>query len=177
MHRLFIIFLSLMLLVSCSSGGESQPKGWIFDISDYVSELSSGYENKKVLKRVTVNGEVEEKEIDFNLELELGPLVRSDVNILSLMDRYKCDTLNITRDSLRIVHVALDSKLRTKRIEVEKSNDRVGRIYVENSYQSLISSSEETIEWVPNKRYHLSKEDNSMFRDPVRLDIDIRMTE
>jgi hypothetical protein len=173
MLRLISWLLLFLLLTSCSSRSESQPKGWIFDLSEFVENIAAEYTGRTAIKKIQINGNIEEKEVKLDLAKELGPLERSDVNILSLMDRYRCDTVFFMTDSVKITHEALDDKLRTRRIEVIKRGNEVSRIYVHNSYKSLISSSEETIEWKSDGKYYLTKTDKSVFRDPTNLNIEV----
>src|SRR3978361_57036 len=124
----FKSFIAILMLVvgvsSCKNDGNStSDTAKFFDIKGYFRADSARLSklNPSINKTVAHNNDTETKKVQIsNWGTELSLFSESDINKLAWRDSYKVQVSENT-----IIYLAKDSSLRTRRIIINKTGDRV----------------------------------------------------
>ncbi|HEY1009552.1 MAG TPA: hypothetical protein VGE58_05550 [Daejeonella sp.] len=147
--------VALLLFASCQAPGTKQAKKYM-DLTGFFEKESARLSQTgvRVEKTVSRNGLSENKDnVLPNWETELSLFTESDINKAAWRDSYK-----IVQDSTMTTYIALDSKLRTRSIEIRKNQqgNLQGITIVNHTANALYSSAEELI-YIPDSIYRIAK--------------------
>ncbi len=136
-----------------------------FDLKEFFNNEVNNLERiKSVKKSVEINGVVEELVIDsLNFEEEFSVFLASDINRIAWIDKYKVDSLISNNQLQSISYSALDEKLKTQSLIISYTNNKVDQVTIKNIRTSLVSDSEQDLEYKVGKGYNIvSRQNTSM---------------
>ncbi len=180
--RIVNVFLLTAVLIGCGSDAGKSPnldEVAYFDLKGYFEQEKEQIKTRSSFsKKVTVNGEVEEKlteTIDFENDLRI--FQKSDINRPAWSDKYSIDSLlNIRNELIGLTYKSLDSKLRTELVEIKYDNGRVDKILIENRTESSIAKTKQVLTYIPRKGYliesiqNMATMDSSVFKVEVSFE-------
>jgi hypothetical protein len=156
MVRPLLYGLCLFFFSSCSRSEKTELiNPTYFDIKSYfINEASSLSVGKSlVLKEVNRNGEKEVKNIliqDWEKEFDL--FIQSDINKPSWTSSYKVENLGDTT-----IYNALTPNLRTRVIQIIKTNNEINSILIKNESLNKLYKSYEYLTYYPDSTYIIEK--------------------
>ncbi|WP_207423599.1 hypothetical protein [Desertivirga brevis] len=146
----------LLLIAGCSNKQEASGVKSYFDISGFFSSEAASLHNEgaTVLKTVIQNGKTEQKNItNINWKTELELFSNSDINKPAWDKSYKVSTTPYSTE-----YKALDAKLRTRKIRIEKKADgKAKHIYIQNEVNNMLYSTTEELHYYPDSLYEIQK--------------------
>lgn len=156
--RLNILYiLSLIILLSgCTNTQKATGVKTYFDISGFFNSeaLRLQKNNVTVIKTVKQNDTEEQKSLTIdNWSNELELFSSSDINKPAWSKSYKIST-----QPNFVEYTAIDKKLRTHTIKIEKlNNGKVAHIYILNKTDNNLYSTTEELNYYPDSLYAISK--------------------
>ena len=179
--QILALGITLLLLSGCDSSSSEKddtirPKVF-FDLATYFKEEISRLSdlNPKVRKIANLNGEeeiVDNAEIDFESELDV--FVRSDINKLSWIDKYKGDTLFNNGVISKITYKLIDEGLRTKFVEVVLEEGEVQSVSIENSAENIVVTSSQSLSYRPEFGFSITHEQDLLLGKNSNVSIEIK---
>ncbi len=147
----------LFILASCINPtnneiGEDQ----FFSLKDYFKkELESLSGKVKGTKKVVYNDKTETINLNnYDPSKDLRSFVNSDINNPSWIDKYKADTTTHGNQKI-ITYTGFSEKLKTKKIDVFKIDNKVSKIVILNADTSILKSYREKLSYEPSKGYEI----------------------
>ena len=171
------LFLTLALFSSCSDEPRitsvSEP---FFDLKTFfIQERSKLEDIKKVIKKASVDGIIEEKTVDsIDLEKELALFVDSDINRIAWLDKYKVDSLFNNNKLSQVNYLAKDDQLKTKQLTVHFNNNTVDSINIIRRITSLVAKLEQHLKYVPSKGYSIESRQETSLSSVHVLELDVQ---
>ena len=153
---LFVI-CSILLMPSCKPDiKETGATAKYFDLKEYFKSDLARLNKipQPILKTVTHNGVTESKKVKIdNWERELSLFSESDINKPAWRDSYTIQQTDHT-----LIYMAMDPKLKTREIIVNKKPDG-GVLYIAiyNYTKNLLYSTQEKLTYVPDSIYKIEK--------------------
>lgn len=144
-----------MALNSCSNTNNQQVvQRNVFSLNTYFEEEIHQTKNKiNGTKYVSFNGKKDTLDLEnFDPSKDLRSFIESDINKPSLLDQYKCDTLQKNGKNI-FSYQALKNSLRTKSIEIISTNGSVEEISILNEDASILRNSSQRLNYRPSKGY------------------------
>ncbi|WP_207532270.1 hypothetical protein [Desertivirga arenae] len=146
----------LLLLTGCTNKQEATEVKSYFDLSGFFSSESASLQNKHatVIKTVLQNGRAEQKTIgNINWETEFELFSSSDINKPAWNKSYR-----VLHTAHGTEYIALDNKLRTRRIRIEKAQrGKAKHIYIRNEVNNMLYSTTEELHYYPDSLYEIRK--------------------
>jgi len=150
------VIILLMVIVSCKNDRNSAvDTKKFFDIKGYFHADSARLSklNPSITKTVAHNNDSETKKVQVpNWVTELSLFSESDINKPAWRDSYAVQTSENT-----IIYLAKDSSLRTRRIIINKTGDRVKWILIINYTKNFLYESSEKLSYFPDSLYLIQK--------------------
>lgn len=144
-----------------------------FDLQKFFNdEISNLSKIKSVKKSVEINGVVEELIKDsLNFEEELSVFLTSDINRIAWSDKYRVDSLTKNSQLQSITYSALDEKLKTQLLIINYKNNKVDQVSIKNVRSSLVSNSDQELEYRVGKGYNIISRQNTTMTDERLLKV------
>ena len=170
------IFVCCSIFVSCVSDIALKEQVPFFDLKTFfTSEVKRLSSLKKLRKTTSINGSKETKEleiIDFEKELKL--FAESDINRIAWLDRYKVDSLLGENKQLRqLSYIALDDKLRTQRMQIYFSNQKLDSLIIWNETSTAVAKSRQYIIYKPKSGYQIRSIQSINFASTHELGVQV----
>lgn len=110
-------------------------------------------------KYVDFNGEEETVELDtLNFQQEFIPFIKSDINKVIWFDQYTCDTIyQGDKGILSIKCISLNSKLKTKSLDVEFRNEEVVSVNIECGMHKMLLDTREFLSYEKDNYYQIKR--------------------
>lgn len=144
---------------------------FFFDVKGYFEQEIQRLKTArpKVYKKVAVNDDQEEKEIDnVDFDKELAVFIESDINRIDWKDKYRVDSTLQNQQLTAIRYTAQDDKLRTRQLDVEFQNGKVSKVFIQNGGKTMIAGSQQELTYLPEKGYFIqSKQRTAISKDRV----------
>lgn len=175
--NLLFFFTLVIVLSSCLGDStvtvENQP---FFDLKTYFSQEMEQLKNiKKVIKKVDIDGVIEEKTMDsFDLEKELALFVDSDINKVAWLDKYTVDSLFNNNLLSQITYEAKENQLKTRRLTIHFGNELVDSIDIVRSSSSLVAKLEQHLKYIPSKGYSIKSSQKTSLSAFHVLELDVQ---
>lgn len=177
-------FYSLLLLALTACGVENENTGTevsatpFFKLESYFSQEIVRLDSLQPVlqKTVVVDGQSEEKRVEStDFEKELQIFRRSDINRPAWVDKYQVDSI-LENGSLTEVHyMALDTSLNTRLLKVRFSNGGVEEIQIQNRARSAIASTEQNLQYRPDRSYRIESKQKTIGSDARKISIDVEI--
>jgi len=167
MKYLLLIF-SLFFICSCETQ-ESVTEGvGYFDIESYIKELpSSETTQTDVSKTVTLNGTTERKQLgNYNITPELNMMNKYNINKPALSGKY-----TEKKEGNKTIYTAVEEDLITRTLTIERKNNDISSIHINGLQKSILSQSQQTITFVPEKSFLLKSEDQNRFTKDITKEV------
>lgn len=152
-----LLIVILLTAYSCENRRKAVKQYSYFDLEGFfLKEVSRLHDhNPKVLKTVTKNTESETRELQIgDWAEEMSLFSSSDINKPAWKRSYKK-----SETSEKTVYEAIDVKLRTKRILIQKNKKgKVTHIAITNKVTNSLYSSTERLNYYPDSLYQIHKE-------------------
>jgi hypothetical protein len=150
------IIILVMTAVSCKNdSSEAVGTAKFFDIKGYFRADSARLSklNPSINKTVAHNNDTETQKMQIpNWGTELSLFSESDINKPAWRDSYK---VQVSENN--IIYLAKDSSLRTRRIIINKTGDRVKWILIINYTKNFLYESAEKLSYFPDSLYLIQK--------------------
>lgn len=129
-------------------------------------------------KNVVVDGQSEEKRIkSTNFKDELQIFRRSDINRPSWVDKYQVDSIRENGSLMAVRYTALDTSLNTRLLNVRFLNGNVEEIEIQNRARSAIASTEQNLQYRPDRSYRIESKQKTIGSDTREILIDVEILE
>lgn len=172
-----------LLLNACQSSteqsetpAEAMPSVF-FDIKGYFAKEQKRLNQTQptVTKRVAINGESEEKQLDsLDFDRELEVFIKSDINRPDWVDKYSIDSVRQNNKLTELHYQALDDKLRTRQIDIFFNNDQVSKIFIEKGGTNIVAGSAQELTYTPGQGYTIKSRQYTALSEDKELSIEVR---
>ena len=171
-----VAFLSLTACIDVPTNTAKQDLAF-FDLKNFFNEeIKNLSKIRQVKKSVAINGVVEELIRDsLNFEEELSVFLSSDINRIAWIDKYSVDSINTNGELQSITYSALDEKLKTQSLIINYKNNKVDQISIKNIRSSLVSSSNQELEYSVGKGYSIISRQNTTMTDERLLKVTVEL--
>lgn len=151
-----LIFLCLGLSSCTYPTASKSEDATYFDLKGFFEKESLRLNKMKqpIQKTVSRNGIQETKAVQTDWAKELSLFTESDINKSAWKNSY----LKRTKKSGIIEYIALEDKLKTRRIEISKSGTRIKSIRILNRTSNFLYKSTETLAYFPDSIYVINKD-------------------
>lgn len=173
-----LLVLTAMLSVHCAEGEKikEKPQSPFFDLKTYFQQEAERLQTQQpaAKKTVMIGGEQEEQSLDqLNYTEELTVFRDSDINRTSWWDRYDIDSTFSQGQLSTISYTALTEDLKTRRIELQFSNDEIQAVFIENETKSLTVSFFQQLRYLPGKGYSIYTRQKVTLSAPEEMKIEV----
>ncbi len=150
----FIVLL--FCLSSCSQEEANRGKVYFYyDLKGFLKQEASrlNKDSNLINKQITKNDETEKRKVkitDWQKELDL--FINSDINKPAWKDSYQ-----VQKFPQKIVYVAKDEDLKTRRIEIKFVNNKVIQIIIDNLVDNYLYTSKEHLVYNSKTNYIIDK--------------------
>ena len=179
-HKILWLFLLAVLILAASCGsGSSKNSGTpvFFDLDTFFQgEVGRMASVRTVEKKITFNGETQERQVDdWNAEEELGGFRELHINRPAWRDQYQADSLQGPSGELTgLRYAAMDSTLRIRRVEIDWSGGAVSEVRVEKYMKNLIVFFHQTLRYRPGEGYQLWRAQKVPLRKKSEIMVEVR---
>ena len=174
----YLLFFTLVFW-SCQPATETdilQQRTSFFDLKTYFKEEAQRLQENKiqVRKKVTLNGEVEEKDLsEINFEEEFQGFINSDINKAAWLDKYRIDSAMVNGNLQRLTYKASDKKLKTREISIQFEGDKPVSIHILNRGDNAIAETQQELIYLSDQGYQLKGKQDMTLSAPRILDIEV----
>ena len=175
--KLLFFFALVGLLSYCAAETvvtvQSQP---FFDLKSFFSQEQEQLNSiKKVIKKATIDGVVEEKTMDsFDMKKELALFVDSDINKAAWLDKYNVDSIYNGKILTQLTYIAKEDDLKTKHLAIHFTKGLVDSIYIIRKTTSLVAKLEQHLKYVPHKGYSIESQQKTSLSAAYVLELDVQ---
>ena len=156
-----ILLAGLLLMMACSQPNNPATPKMYFDISGFIDEqINQLWQDSFVVDQTTIiNGQNDEHVLQWvDWKKEFSLFYNSDINKPAFMGKYHVDSTiqfaNTDSAVKSVMYAAMDSQLKTKSVEVDRTPDnRIKLIHIINSQSNILSSTNEELAFIPNEGY------------------------
>ena len=168
-------------MISCqATSNESDQKNSnssFFDLSAYFqSEMERLQSVNAVNKKVSVNGENEEKEIlDWDASVDLQPFKDLSINKSAWVDKYQVDT--IKPDTLGVYFIkytALDEKLQIRDVQVGFNASGPNAILVNKKIETPIAETAQRLSYIAAQGFSITSQQSTLFKGAYDASVEVR---
>ncbi|MCB0395545.1 MAG: hypothetical protein KDD36_02755 [Flavobacteriales bacterium] len=146
------------LMFSCQSHEQTTTQHkTFFDLKQYIASEANRLtrEHPNVTKTVTLDGQIEEKNVDaVDWTTELAPFTSCNINEPALWDKYQVDSTGTT-ERLTVVYQSLKADLKVQEIRVHFENDRCVGVQIKARTESRLYGIVSDRSYDPDKGYEL----------------------
>ena len=166
-----IALLLSLFPVSCSRNVENDADDdHYFDLEEYFDKEIDylNAENPTVKKGVLLNDEKEHLDLKIdNWKKELRAFANSDINKPALVGKYDADTTMINGHLSKIVYIAKEEGLTTRRLEIQydPNGTYADVIAIELSTSNILYNSKQELIYRHHKGYEISGQQSVRFLD------------
>ena len=171
--------LSLILFVvltSCQPNTTDQvdvPQNPFFDLKEYF-EQEMKIDRGKVTKTTIFKGEKETIQIPtLNLSKELKIFADANLNKVAWYEKYSIASEEKPSGKTLITYYTDDPKLKTKKVELFKTNDQLDSILIHKKMKSMIMDSDQFLSYYPNVGYHIKIKQASSLQESSETEIKV----
>jgi len=126
-----------------------------FDLKGFIKNNAAQLNklNRPVFKTMVHNGITESKKVNIeDWDRELGLFSGSDINKPAWKDSYLVENTDST-----IFYKAKYPELETREVTINKTGDKVKRIFIINHTKNLLYETNEKLTYVPDSMYRIEK--------------------
>lgn len=162
-YQCLLLITALFFACSPSSTPKSN-QNTFFSLKDYFEAASTQLGTIKEVKKIVAIDGVEESKTLNNLDInkELKIFKDCDINKTAWLEKYKVDTI-LKNNEYEVNYTALDDKLKTKKINIKFNKKEPTNISIHRLYQSLISESEQLLNYQVNVGYSIESKQKVVF--------------
>jgi uncharacterized protein YxeA len=179
MRIIKIIFFFILVIMFSSCTDESTvvvENQYFFDLKTFFKQEQEQSKNiKKIIKKATIDGFVEEKTMDsFDLEKELALFIDSDINKVAWLDKYTVDSLFNNNLLTRITYIAKEEELKTDLLTIHFDKGLVDSIDIIRKTSSLAAKLEQHLKYIPTKGYSIESLQKTSISAAHVLELDVQ---
>jgi len=179
MQRLPCLFVLYLLFSACALDGtegtlDTAP---FFDLVGYITAETDRLTAAKttVKKTITLNGEVETKEItDVNFANDLRVFRQADINKPAWLDKYETDTKELSGNHRITSYLATDSSLIVRRLLIEEDQGVPVKIEIDRKTGNVLSDGTHQLVYEPATGYDVVTKEITRFGEDVDARITVR---
>lgn len=155
MRIIAILFICSGLFSCDNSNHTNRIRPAYFDLKGFFEQESLRLNriNTPVFKTISRNGDRESKKVRVNWTIELALFTESDINKPAWRNSYK----KISGPG-KTEYIALENKLRTRKIEITRSAKQITAICIINHTSNFLYSSTESLAYYPDSAYSIEKQ-------------------
>ena len=178
---IYLLALISFLVISCqttsNNSDSNKSNSSFFDLPTYFqSEMDRLQSVKSVNKKVSVNGEQEEKEIvDWDASVDLQPFKDLSINKSAWADKYQVDT--IKPDTLGVYFIkytALDEKLQIRDVQVGFNTSGPNAILVNKKIETPIAETEQRLSYIAEQGFSITSQQSTLFKGDYDASVEVR---
>ena len=168
-------------MISCqantNNSDSNKSNSSFFDLPAYFqSEMDRLQSVKSVNKKVSVNGEHEEKEVqDWDASVDLQPFKDLSINKSAWADKYQVDT--IKPDDLGnylIKYTALDEKLQIRDVQIGFNASGPNKVLVNKKIETPIAETEQRLSYIAAQGFSITSQQSTLFKGSYDASVEVR---
>jgi hypothetical protein len=150
---------------------------YFFDLKGFFNTEIKKLNADKVKADKTVRYNTQ-KEVQQNQDLdyakELAVFVHSDINKPAWREKYQADTLREAGAIRSIRYQALDEQLKTQKVTIQFSEEKVQSIQILNHLKSIIANNWQELKYIPGEGYQVSGKQNMRLAGQDEMGVAVR---
>lgn len=176
---IFFFFL-IMLFSACQETANpinpEKKTNIFFDLKGFFQkEMIQLKDLKSFQKTVSINDKTEQQQLEkLDLDNELSIFIASDINRPAWSDKYKVDSVFSNQQQLiQINYIALDDKLKTKKLIIDFQNNVVAKISVEKAVDNAVAQSTQELIYKVGKGYSIQSVQSLSYSEIKTIKVEV----